>query len=105
MLVWSLTLYLIDEPMALLYSNLHHYTDITPVFQKYISLLFLPQAEDVLFVIQRDFTRAFPEKTTLTEKEYILTVPLRYRQDVFFYSSPIENGKVHLRTVSPGHMS
>ena len=29
MLVWSLTLYLIDEPMALLYSNLHHYTDIT----------------------------------------------------------------------------
>ena len=76
-----------------------------PVFQKYISLLFLPQAGDVLFVIQRDFTRAFPEKTTLTEKEYILTVPLRYRQDVFFYSSPIENGKVHLRTVSPGHMS
>ena len=76
-----------------------------PVFQKYISLLFLPQAGDVLFVIQRDFTRAFPEKTTPTEKEYILTVPLWYRQDVFFYSSPIENGKVHLRTVSPGHMS
>lgn len=34
MLVWSLTLYLIDEPMALLYSNLHHYTDITTTSTK-----------------------------------------------------------------------
>lgn len=37
MLVWSLTLYLIDEPMALLYSNLHHYTDITFFGREYNS--------------------------------------------------------------------
>lgn len=50
MLVWSLTLYLIDEPMALLYSNLHHYTDITPVLQALHSNVFAVREKGCIFL-------------------------------------------------------
>ena len=60
MLVWSLTLYLIDEPMALLYSNLHHYTDITEAQRKYSPEAIFMMKGDEFALFYALFARLMP---------------------------------------------